>query len=200
MSKFLGTQEIQGGLYINGIGGFSGASGYKYNITQSFVEVFNERLLGITQANIDDYITYNTRTENDYLDLDTVPSEYGGVQVEYIWPANGVTYEVYPPTITTDTVGREIIILNLSNRTFYLGCTVSYWENGVVYTNRAIIIDHISSSQITIAGTNLNLGFLKAVRLKAIVLPSIYNGGYGQYAWVVISKTPTTNTILNGPI
>ena len=199
MSKFLGTQEIQGGLYINGIGGFSGASGYVYDLTQSFVEVLNERLLEIVSSNIDNYTSYDTIAEKDYLDLDKIPSGYGGVQIEYIWPANGYFYEIHPPTITADTVGREIIILNLSNRTVKLGCSVSYWENGTVYTNRAIIATS-TSDNTSFTGVGINLGFLKSIRLKAIILPSIYNGGYGNYAWVVISKTPRTNTILNGPI
>ena len=166
MSKFLGTLEVQGNVYVSGLGGYTGTYPDGCSTLQSIVR---KELFRITEDNFSDY-HYTGPGQMDHLDLAEL-SDKPGVQIEY---SNTSTLLVDLPGLDGDviTIGKEFTILNLSNMAGYI--TIS--SSGGVSSNRSIIATPTSGDN-TVSTVSMHLGFLKAVRLKAVKIPTNYTMG-----------------------
>ena len=167
MSEFYGTQKIKGKLYVNNIGGFVG--GIVESGTGDLADAVRELLFTITTDNYGNFVSSNC------LDLANIDPRYGGVKIV---DCGSVVTRVFPPVIGSNNVGKEFIISNLSAKTLYVKSTSN--TQNIVATSQ----DNIGQINPLII-----LPPLKSLRIKAVDFPSILQY-YGQYSWVVLSKTP----------
>ena len=167
MSKFIGNQYIYGEVYISGIGnlGLDGSGG-------CLQDAVNERVLTITSDNIDAY-DYDNVVEMDMMPIHIDYS--GGVQFQYM--SSDYDY-VSPPTAGNAVLpGTELTIFNLQSLPIIIK------GSG---TGSEIVIS--SQDNFGYVKSYVNLGFLKAVTIKAVHFPASLRL-YGEYAWIVVSKT-----------
>lgn len=160
--------------------------------------LLSNKFLRITSSNWEDY-KYDLGEYNGQhaytIDLNLTGTN---VEIGYLPPVPsgvGLVFDVYTPTITEETVGTELNIINLiPKKSIIIGRNyLSDYSDPTSYTN-AQIIHRDSSAARGWAGGNVDgkVEFLECMRLRAIQLPE-WNGSGVRFAWIRLD-TPDSTT------
>lgn len=159
--------------------------------------LLSNKFLRITSSNWENY-KYDLGEYNGQhaytIDLNLTGSN---VEIGYLPPVPsgvGLVFDVYTPTITEETVGTELNIINLiPKKSIIIGRNyLSDYSDPTSYTN-AQIIHRDSSTTYGWAGGNVDgkVEFLECMRLRAIQLPE-WNGSGVRFAWIRLDIPDST--------